>query len=264
VDPQTEHPTLKCRGRLISTYAETGTDLFDRHSDERGLVLRSLRLYEGASGFIRDDPSGSTYLVVQVFSDLIPCADAELDAVLGLGELSMFPQAALPTLALMRDLANALVDDSYPSYAIEVTWARGLGTLVQKLTGVTPPPDAVNRARIAQAERVIERFSGDSRLSPESLADALAISRRTLYGLETAFPGGIGEQIRLARISAACRLLSDPEWAGATVETIARRSGFSSAQRLRRALASVGLESPEKLRAAAGVGYPQHAGSRPD
>ena len=119
----------------------------------------------------------------------------------------------------------------------------GLGTLVQKLTGVTPPPDAVNRARIAQAERVIERFSGDPRLSPETLADALAISRRTLYSLETAFPGGIGEQIRLARISAACRLLSDPEWAGATVETIARRSGFSSAQRLRRALASVDLVS---------------------
>jgi transcriptional regulator GlxA family with amidase domain len=100
---------------------------------------------------------------------------------------------------------------------------------------------------------VIERFSGDARLSPEALAEVLGISRRTLYGLETAFPGGIGEQIRLARIDAARRLLSDPAWASATVETIARRSGFSSAQRLRRALASVDLESPEKLRATAGV-----------
>lgn len=251
-DPHDERTALKCRGRLISTYAETGTDLFARNSDERGLVLRSLRLFEGASGFIRDDPGGSTFLVVQVFSDLIPCAPAELDAVLELGELSVFPQAALPTLGLMRDLANALVDDGYPPYAIEATWARGLGQLVLRLTGVQPSPDVVNRARIAQAERIIERFSGDERLSPDTLADALGISRRTLYGLETAFPGGISEQIRLTRIDAARRLLGDPAWATATVEHIARRSGFSSAQRLRRALASADLASPEKLRVGAG------------
>ena len=78
------------------------------------------------------------------------------------------PQAALPTLGLMRDLANALVDDGYPPYAIEATWARGLGQLVLRLTGVQPSPDVVNRARIAQAERIIERFSGDER--PVALA----------------------------------------------------------------------------------------------
>ena len=164
-DQHDERTALKCRGRLISTYAETGTDLFARNSDERGLVLRSLRLFEGASGFASDDPGGSTYLVVQVFSDLIPCAATELDVVLELGELSMFPQAALPTLKLMRDLANALVDDSYPSYAIEATWARGLGKLVRQLTGVRPSPVASVKVRASKI-----RSSGRRPYSPVTMS----------------------------------------------------------------------------------------------
>lgn len=243
-------PGLIRRGRLISTYVETGTDLFARNSDDRGLVLRSLRLVEGSTGFVRDDPGGSTYLVIQVFSDLLPCASRELDAVLALGDLSPYPDAALPTLAMMQDLANALVDDSYPSFAIESTWARALAQMISRLTGVMPTAEVLVRARQAQLERIIERFAGDPRLSPETLAQALGVSRRTLYGLPVPVPGGVSEYIRVARLNGAQRLLRDPAWATATVETIARRSGFSSAQHLRRALAAMELGSPETLRAA--------------
>lgn len=237
------------RGRLLSTYVEIGTSLDPRPElDPRALVVRSLRLFAGDSGFPRDEDGGTTFVVIQIYADLVPAEADAIDAVLQLGELSHHPQAAEPALLMMGKLSTALMDSSYSQFAVESTWARTLGMMVQGLTGQTPSTERVDRARQAQIARLVERFSADPNLTPESIAAALGISRRTLYDLSSPMVGGISEHIRSVRTGLAARLLSLPDWDVLSIADVARRTGFSNVKQMRRSLAAAGHGNPEEIR----------------
>lgn len=241
--------SLLPRGRLLSAYLEIGADLDTPSADPDTLVVRRLRLFDSESAIEREVPGGSTSLLVQIYSDLVPAATAQVDAVISLGELARFPEVKMPALAMMQQLAQSLVDASRRSFEIEPAWARTIGRMVQGLTGVAPPAEVVAAARLAQIGRVVERFSSDPMLTPESLAGAVQISRRTLYDLTTPTVGGISEYIRATRAARARRMLVDPACDTLTVAEVARRTGFSSPKHLRRALGGSSNQTPESIRA---------------
>lgn len=240
---------LARRGRLLSAFVEIGADLDPAASQGRNpLIVRRLRLYDDGAEFPRDDPGGTTSLVVQLYGALIPAEDKAIDTVIDLGELAGYPQATVPALGMMHELAKSLVDNAYLPFAIEPAWARALGRMVADLSGELPPAGVVAAARRAQIARVVERFSGDQRLTPVSLADTIQISRRTLYELTAPTIGGISEYIRLTRARRAVAMLVDPACDSLTIGEIARRTGFSSTKHLRRAISSIQTGTPEGIR----------------
>lgn len=231
---------LQRRGELLSVFVEIGTDLNPKPAaDPHALIVRRLQLFGENDTLPRDEPGGSTSLLIQMYRGLIPAADAEIDRVIAMRSLARYPVATGPALGVMQHLSRSLVDDSHLPFSIEPAWARALGQLIRDLTGVAPSLEIVNAARSAQISRAVERFASDSRLTPAALADALGISRRTLYVLTAPELGGISEYIRIARARHAARMLVDREFDILPVSAIALRAGFSSPKHLTRALASV-------------------------
>lgn len=241
---------LERRGRLISVLLEIGSDLNPEVAHLRTpLIVRRLRMYGEGAELPREDPGGSTSLLIQLHQGLIPAVEKQIDQVIAIGELAHFPLATQPALAMMQELARTLVVPDYFPFAIEPAWARTLGQMVQDVTGVAPPASVVAAARRAQIERMVERFSSDPRLSSDTIAATLQISRRTLYDLTSSALGGISEHIRATRARRAATMLADPELAHLSLTDVALRTGLSSEKQVRRALQSVYGATPADVRA---------------
>ena len=245
----TPRPDLLPRGRILSTFVEIGTSLDQRPElDPSSLIVRSLRLFAGNTGYPREEDGGTTFVVVQVYADLVPAEPGAVDAVIELGELAHYPDAAQAALATMHALSKSLIGVNDSRFSLESAWARTLGGMVNALANCSPSVERLKRSREAQLARILERFVTDPMLTPESIAEALGVSRRTLYSLDTPMGGPISEQIRHLRATHAARLLRQAEWDGVTLASIAQRTGFSSAKHMSRALAASGLGTPEQLR----------------
>ncbi|MGX5681400.1 helix-turn-helix domain-containing protein [Schumannella luteola] len=212
--------------------------------------MRRLRLYDDGAAFPRDDPDGSTSLLIQMYHELIPAAEETIDEVIAVGDLARYPAATGPALAMMQELARSLVVNDYYAFSIEPAWARTLGRMVQEVTGVVPASSVVASARRAQIARMVERFSSDPRLSSDTIAETLGVSRRTLYDLTATEYGGISEHIRATRARRAAGMLRLPE--SLPLAEIALRTGFSSEKQLRRALLSVFDATPAAIRGSSG------------
>lgn len=104
----------------------------------------------------------------------------------------------------------------------------------------------VDRARRAQISRIIRQYSDDPRLTPETLAAAMGISRRTLY-LAAEPLGGLAEYLRSVRAARAIERIEDPT-ENASLEAIALESGFTSPRRMARAIQSELGVNPTSLR----------------
>lgn len=237
----------------MSAFVEIGSDLDPGSAQRRNpLIVRRLRLYDDGAEFPRDDPGGSTSLLVQMYHGLIPATEEAIDQVIRLGELADYPSATESVFAMIQELARSLVVPNYFAFSIEPAWAMTLGRLIQVMTGVAPSPAVVASARRSQIARMVERFSSDPRLSSDTIAETLGVSRRTLYDLTATELGGISEHIRATRARRAAEMLRLPE--ALPLVEIAQRAGFSSEKQLRRALQSVFDATPAAIRGAAGEG----------
>lgn len=249
VDLDAREPLVR-RGRLVSAFLEIGSNLDPAVAHLRNaLIVRRLRLYGEGATLPREDPGGSTSLLIQLYHELIPAAEAQIEDVIDVGELAHYPAATQPALAMMQELARSLVVNDYYPFSIEPAWARTLGRMIQEVTGVTAPAAVIASARRAQIERMVERFSSDPRLTSETIAETLQISRRTLYDLTSSELGGISEHIRATRARRAAAMLADPETGSLSLADIALRTGLTSEKQVRRALHSVFGATPADIRA---------------
>ena len=101
--------------------------------------------------------------------------------------------------------------------------------------------------RLAQVLRYVERHAADPGLDISRLCAAFGLSRTALYRLCRS-KGGVAEIIRQQRAKIAHHLLIEAGQTGASVESIARASGFSDSRSLRRALRDLHDASPSQLR----------------
>lgn len=185
-------------------------------------------------------------LIIGLEESMIPAESGELRRVAELGNLLAYRDLASPLVERMWTMLTQPAEE--PPFGEEVRWAQTLSTVVARATGVSPSAAVVARARRAQVERIVALFSGDRRLTPDTIAASLGVSRRSLYELAEPHFGGISEYIRMARAMRAARMLADESFRDRSHAEIARATGFSSTKHMTRALlASNGL-SPAALR----------------
>jgi AraC-like DNA-binding protein len=150
---------------------------------------------------------------------------------------------------------------SQPSFAAgnpfgaRPAWARTVGRLIREVSGLSAAAGEVNRSRLAQVILLTERFASDPRFSPELLAVALGISRRSLYLLTQDTIGGVSSLIRERRLDLAVDLLLSRPQLG--LHEVATSAGFTGLQQLNRAaLSSFAIPAAEIRRSGVNPRYP--------
>lgn len=234
--------------RLLTALVEMGDAEFPRPAREQAFAIRRLQLFDERSPIPRTGIGEPvTTFVVHVHRDLIAAADREVDLAVGMGDLTENALVVERLVEALREVVGSVADETRPLFTIEPVWARAFGSIVAQLTGVAPDPATISAARKAQVYRIVDRFCGDPRLAPLSLAEAMGISRRALYDLTGSTLGGIGEYIRVARASRAVDMLRGRDGVP-SIREVARRAGFSSSKHLTRALDSIYGLSPGAIR----------------
>ena len=123
--------------------------------------------------------------------------------------------------------------------------------LVRSLLGQDTNGTDTARARRLQIRRYIRANLADPRLSPARIADALHVSRRTLYAALSPDDDGVAAEIRGQRLERARAILLDPSQKRSVAE-VAATVGLPNPAHFSRIFRSRYGLSPSDLRAAAG------------
>jgi AraC family transcriptional activator of tynA and feaB len=112
-------------------------------------------------------------------------------------------------------------------------------------------PETRKMARLADAQDWIRRHLHNTTLSPDTVARAMNLSRRSLYNLFLAARTTPRAFIQQERMALACRLLGDPARPHMPVHEVAARCGFADPAHFSRAFAGARGCSPTSWRALA-------------
>lgn len=195
--------------------------------------VSAVELHRGAEGIDSDGVGAWRAFLIRVPEAIVPATQEALTAVEKLGNLIGYPSVVAPLVE--RAAAAFGGDDEVTPFSEEVWWARAIGAAVEQLTGVHPSARLVSDARRSQIEYIVHRYSSDQGLTPAAIAEAIGVSRRTLYEIADPQLGGISEYVRMVRAARAARMLAD-ESTRRTASEIARAAGFSSPKHMSRAL----------------------------
>ncbi|MGN6502178.1 MAG: helix-turn-helix transcriptional regulator [Pseudolysinimonas sp.] len=194
-----------------------------------------------------DDPHGPAELRVRVPLELIAADGRCIDQLAEASDAGALPAEVVELVVaqFQADLSSRLTGDQ-PPFVLEVRWAAVVVACICAVTGRRPSAERLADARRAQVARIVERHCGDAALTPDAIARALGVSRRTLY-LLTAHLGGLADYIRSIRALRALDLLHDPT-CELSLQQIARQTGFRSPKAMSRALIRLVGDSPGRLR----------------
>ena len=126
-------------------------------------------------------------------------------------------------------------------------WISLINMLVRSLTGQDTNGTDTTKARRLQLERYIHANLADPRLSPTTIADALHVSRRTLYATLSPDADGLASEIRRQRLERAHAMLQDPARTR-SVADIAASVGLPNAAHFSRLFRAHYGHSPSDLR----------------
>jgi AraC-like DNA-binding protein len=183
-------------------------------------------LYDTTATYAIDNPVRVEHLIV-----MVPKA-ALVERGLPLAELCARPlggggvgRLALETMRNAYRELPALGPDA----------ARGVGELITQCVHLALLDLAGRGTALTQREALRERIKrhvaarlGDPRLSVDSIAQALACSRRQLYNAFADEPDGVAGYVLAQRIEACCADLVDPRLAARSITEIALDRGFAS------------------------------------
>jgi transcriptional regulator GlxA family with amidase domain len=119
--------------------------------------------------------------------------------------------------------------------------------LVRSLVGQDTNGTDTTQARRLQLQRYIRANLADPRLSPTTIADALHVSRRTLYATLSPDDEGVASEIRRQRLERARAMLLDPSRTR-SVADIAASVGRPNAAHFSRLFRDRYGHSPSELR----------------
>jgi AraC-like DNA-binding protein len=191
-------------------------------------------------------PQAMTSLRIHVPLEVIPASTHDLHLLVEASSAGTLPPSVLAavTAQVSADLSAGAAKAGL--FAREPRWAAVVARAVEELTGRRAAVALVDRARRVQISRIIRQYSDDPRLTPETMAAAMGISRRTLY-LAAEPLGGLAEYLRSVRAARAIERIEDPA-EDASLEAIALESGFTSPRRMARAIQSELGVNPTSLR----------------
>ena len=160
--------------------------------------------------------------------------------------------ALSPMARLLGDYMGLLVRElaTLPAAAVSIA-ARATLELVQLVTATDSPPLDSAPLRVAllpQVRRYIERYLHDPELTPSRIAEANAISVRTLHAMFAATGESVSDYVRRHRLERShLALISQPEVA---VIEVSRRWGFKNSSHFARAFRAEYGMAPSDLRRA--------------
>jgi AraC-like DNA-binding protein len=196
-------------------------------------------------------PAGWRGIQVNVPRATVAVSDAQLERINDQRRIRHDPTfAALicPTLLALAGRLDAFGGTDIAE--LEGLWISLLGMLVRSLLGDDTNGIDTAQARRAQARRHIRANLADPRLSPDQIADALHISRSTLYAALSGDSDGVAAEIRRQRLNRAHAILLDPTDTRPIADIAAAVGLPKQAQFSRSFRARYGL-TPRELRATA-------------
>jgi AraC-like DNA-binding protein len=216
---------------------------------------RELSLARGATAVLgRTDglwraPNGMRAIQINVPRLAVPVTDRDIDPINDPQRLRRDPTLARlirPALLGLAGHLDTLAHADIPE--LEDLWISLMNMLVRSLVGDdTNGTDTVNARRL-QLQHHIRANLADPQLSPTKIADALHISRRTLYTALSPDEDGVAAEIRRQRLERARAMLLDPSQPRSVAE-ISTAVGLPNAAHFSRIFrARYGL-SPRELRA---------------
>jgi AraC-like DNA-binding protein len=213
--------------------------------------------YHGTGGWgvrfaVQDQPAlrrdrAMTSMRVHLPIDMIPVDRRSLDRLVVASDQNALPAWVVDAVTshMAADLDSS--SDRAARFSREASWAALVGSAAEALSARRASIAVVERARRRQFAHIVDQHSGDAALTPDSLAAALGVSRRTLYVLAEPL-GGVAEYLRGVRAWRAIERLQDPDDTS-ILASIARLTGFSSLRRMTRAVQSEIGVTPTALRA---------------
>jgi AraC-like DNA-binding protein len=218
------------------------------HGREIPLCRGAVSLLARTDGLWRA-PSGLRAIQVNVPRSAVPVTDRDIDRINDQTRLSRDPTFAWLVRPSMFGLAGHL-DTLARADVSELggLWISLMNMLVRSLAGDDTNGADTAQARRLQIRRHIRANLADPGLSPSSIADALHVSRRTLYAALTPDDEGVAAEIRRQRLDRARAMLLDPSETRSVAE-IAATVGLPNAAHFTRIFRAHYGHSPSDLRA---------------
>lgn len=160
---------------------------------------------------------------------------------------------ASPVTTTARTVLRAFLSDLDVDHAVQSEYLQGTVLRLARLLGAERVDDSAERLgmhdMVDAAVQVIRADYTDPALDPGTVARRCRVSLRTLQRAVADERGTtLRELISAVRTENALRLVGTPEASGLPLSDIARRSGFSSPERLRRAITTETGLSPSEYR----------------
>ena len=165
----------------------------------------------GATGGRWRAPHGLRGIQVNVPRQAVPVTDPQLEQFNDQRRLRQDPTFAGligPALLGLAGRLDALAGSDLGQ--LEGAWISLLNMLVRSLAGQDTGGTDTARARQLQARRYIRANLANPQLSPGTIANALHVSRSTLYAALGPDADGLAAEIRRQRLQRAHAMLGDP------------------------------------------------------
>jgi AraC-like DNA-binding protein len=156
-------------------------------------------------------PTGIHGIQVNLPRAAVAITDAEITSVHAAHPVQGDPVFASLIRPVLLGMAGRLRELSHADLKeLPAVWPSLIAMLVRSLTGRDTNGTEPALARRIQVRRYIRAHFADPGLSPDTIARALHVSRRTLYASFPAAGDGVAAEIRRQRLERAQTMLLDP------------------------------------------------------
>jgi AraC-like DNA-binding protein len=252
---------LRC-GPAVGRWAREATEPADRlrlalvaptPAGTGGWHGRELSLARGAVAVLgRTDgvwraPSGMRAIQINLPRPAVPVTDKDIDKINDQSRLFRDPTFARlirPALLGLAGHLDTLANADIPE--LSELWISLVNMLVRSLVGDDTNGTDTAKARRLQLQHHIRANLADPLLSPTRIADALHVSRRTLYTALSPDQEGVAAEIRRQRLDRARAMLLDPSQRRSVAE-VAAAVGLPNAAHFSRIFRARYGHSPREL-----------------
>ncbi len=180
------------------------------HGRELSLARGAVALLGRTDGLWRA-PRGLRAIQINVPRPAVAVSDSAIDQINDPSRLlsdPVFTRLIQPSLLGLAGHLDSLAHADIPE--LSGLWISLMNMLVRSLAGQDTNGTDTTQARRLQLQRHIRANLADPRLSPTQIADALHVSRRTLYAALAPDDQGIAAEIQRQRLDRAHAMLQDP------------------------------------------------------
>lgn len=216
------------------------------HGQQMSLAPGAVAVLGKTDGLWRA-PAGWRFIQVNVSRQAIEITDDQIKMVNDqrlLGRNPALVGLVRPALVGMAGHLQALSAAADPG--LGAVWISLVTLLMRSLLGEPVDGTDTRAARRLQIQRHIAEHLADPRQTPQTVADALHISRRALYAALPPGDGGVAAEIRRQRLARAHQLLSQPGQT-LTIAQIAAQVGLPNAAHFSRVFRTRYGVSPRDL-----------------